>query len=68
MSTGAKADFNFYYCNARCRSVDDTFHEIVDRARTSHGAFNKPRSILDLYTPRFVKGVSAQKVGMCPVW
>jgi hypothetical protein len=49
-------------------SVDDEFHEVVDRAQTVQGTFNKPRSILDLYTPRFVKGVGAQKVGMCPVW
>lgn len=48
-------------------NVDDKFHAFVDRAQAVHGAFNKPRSILDLYTPRFVKGVSAQKVGMCPV-
>lgn len=52
-----------------CRhSVSREFREIVNRARKSHGIFNKPRSILDLYTPRFVKGVGAQKVGMCPVW
>ena len=48
--------------------VDDEFHKIVDRAQSVQGTFNKPRSILDLYTPRFVKGVGAQKVGMCPVW
>ncbi|KAJ1022699.1 hypothetical protein NDA18_005037 [Ustilago nuda] len=47
--------------------VDDEFQEVVDRAQTVQGTFNKPRSILDLYTPRFVKGVGAQKVGMCPV-
>ncbi|SPO27693.1 related to Meiotic expression upregulated protein 26 [Ustilago trichophora] len=47
-------------------NVDEEFHEIVDRAQTVQGTFNKPRSILDLYTPRFVKGVGAQKVGMCP--
>ncbi|SJX63788.1 related to Meiotic expression upregulated protein 26 [Sporisorium reilianum f. sp. reilianum] len=48
-------------------NVDQHFRDVVDRAQRSHGAFNKPRSILDLYTPRFVKGVSAQKVGMCPI-
>ncbi|KAJ9480053.1 hypothetical protein PHBOTO_003801, partial [Pseudozyma hubeiensis] len=48
-------------------SVDEKFRDIVNRAHRCHGAFNKPRSILDLYTPRWVKGVSAQKVGMCPV-
>ncbi|SNX86036.1 related to Meiotic expression upregulated protein 26 [Melanopsichium pennsylvanicum] len=48
-------------------NVDDEFHEFVERAQTVQGNFNKPRSILDLYTPRFVKGVGAQKVGMCPV-
>ncbi|TKY84612.1 hypothetical protein EX895_006514 [Sporisorium graminicola] len=47
--------------------IDEHFNEIVDRDQRSHGAFNRPRSILDLYTPRFVKGVSAQKVGMCPI-
>lgn len=49
-------------------SVDEEFHEIVDRAQTVQGTFNKPRSVLDLYTPRFVKGVGVQKVGMCPIW
>ncbi|SPO32527.1 related to Meiotic expression upregulated protein 26 [Ustilago trichophora] len=48
-------------------NVDEEFHEIVDRAQTVQGTFNKPRSILDLYTPRFVKGVGVQKVGMCPI-
>ncbi|GAC93750.1 hypothetical protein PHSY_001315 [Pseudozyma hubeiensis SY62] len=48
-------------------SVDEKFRDIVNRAHRCLGTFNKPRSILDLYTPRWVKGVSAQKVGMCPV-
>ncbi|GAC73058.1 predicted esterase [Moesziomyces antarcticus T-34] len=46
---------------------DDELRDTVDRAQSVHGAFNKPRSILELYTPRFVKGVGADKVGMCPV-
>ncbi|KAI3479550.1 hypothetical protein L1887_58362 [Cichorium endivia] len=46
---------------------DDELRDTVDRAQSVHGAFNKPRSILDLYTPRFVKGVGVDKVGMCPV-
>jgi hypothetical protein len=49
-------------------SYDDELRDTVDRAQSVHGAFNKPRSILDLYTPRFVKGVGVDKVGMCPVW
>ncbi|PWY98301.1 hypothetical protein BCV70DRAFT_207935 [Testicularia cyperi] len=40
----------------------------VCRASRALGAFNKPRSILDLYTPRFVRGVGVTKEGMCPIW
>lgn len=47
--------------------ADEEFHLTINRAQSVHGAFNKPRSILDLYTPRFVKGVGPNKVGMCPV-
>lgn len=28
---------------------------------------NEPRSAYDLYTPRFVKGVGINKVGLCPL-
>lgn len=31
------------------------------------GAFNPPRDVLDLYTPRYTKGISKTKTGMCPV-
>jgi hypothetical protein len=31
------------------------------------GTFNKPSSLLDLYTPRWVKGVGMTKQGMCPI-
>ncbi|KAF8907615.1 hypothetical protein CPB84DRAFT_1744530 [Gymnopilus junonius] len=31
------------------------------------GIYNHPRSPLDLYTPRFVRGKGAEKVGMCPI-
>ncbi|KAF8970983.1 hypothetical protein BDZ97DRAFT_1411822 [Flammula alnicola] len=31
------------------------------------GLYNPPRSALDLYTPRFVKGKGVEKVGLCPV-
>ncbi|KAJ7641381.1 hypothetical protein FB45DRAFT_900059 [Roridomyces roridus] len=31
------------------------------------GVYNAPRDAFDLYTPRFVKGVGAHKVGLCPV-
>ncbi|KAF9039346.1 hypothetical protein BJ165DRAFT_1613970 [Panaeolus papilionaceus] len=31
------------------------------------GVYNPPRSPLDLYTPRFVKGKGAEKVGLCPI-
>ncbi|CDR98562.1 hypothetical protein [Sporisorium scitamineum] len=41
--------------------VDEHFREIVDRAQRSYGAFNRPRSILDLYTPRFVKATRMVK-------
>ncbi|KAH9475369.1 putative membrane protein C17A5.08 [Psilocybe cubensis] len=31
------------------------------------GVYNPPRSPLDLYTPRFVKGKGVEKVGLCPI-
>ncbi|KAF9523008.1 hypothetical protein CPB83DRAFT_776171, partial [Crepidotus variabilis] len=31
------------------------------------GNYNPPRSMLDLYTPRFVKGKGVEKVGLCPI-
>jgi len=31
------------------------------------GIYNEPRDALDLYTPRFVKGSGATKVGVCPI-
>ncbi|PPR04628.1 hypothetical protein CVT26_015007 [Gymnopilus dilepis] len=31
------------------------------------GNYNPPRSALDLYTPRFVKGRGSEKVGLCPI-
>ncbi|KDR72780.1 hypothetical protein GALMADRAFT_281058 [Galerina marginata CBS 339.88] len=31
------------------------------------GIYNAPRSALDLYTPRFVKGKGVEKVGLCPI-
>ncbi|CAK5263616.1 unnamed protein product, partial [Mycena citricolor] len=31
------------------------------------GEYNPPRSALDLYSPRFVKGRGASKVGLCPI-
>lgn len=31
------------------------------------GNYNPPRSPFDLYTPRFVKGKGAEKVGLCPI-
>ncbi|TDL26719.1 hypothetical protein BD410DRAFT_715454, partial [Rickenella mellea] len=31
------------------------------------GIFNPARNLLDLYTPRFVKGIGRDKVGLCPI-
>ncbi|KAI6012243.1 hypothetical protein EDC04DRAFT_2579930 [Pisolithus marmoratus] len=31
------------------------------------GVYNPPRSALDMYTPRFVRGCGTSKVGLCPV-
>ncbi|KAL5513955.1 hypothetical protein ACEPAG_2716 [Sanghuangporus baumii] len=33
----------------------------------SSGHFNPPRSAEDLYTPRFVRGVGRDKMGLCPI-
>ncbi|TFK71388.1 hypothetical protein BDN72DRAFT_958069 [Pluteus cervinus] len=37
------------------------------RVQHPGGTYNPPRSPLDLYTPRFVKGKGAEKVGLCPI-
>ncbi len=31
------------------------------------GIYNPPRNPFDLYTPRFVQGKGAEKVGLCPI-
>lgn len=31
------------------------------------GTYNSPRSVFDLYTPRFVKGKGSGKLGLCPI-
>ncbi|KAF9005244.1 hypothetical protein BDQ17DRAFT_1240714 [Cyathus striatus] len=31
------------------------------------GVYNTPRSALDLYTPRFVRGKGVDKLGLCPI-
>ena len=33
----------------------------------STGHFNQPRNAEDLYTPRFVRGVGRDKMGLCPI-
>ncbi|TFK35871.1 hypothetical protein BDQ12DRAFT_266845 [Crucibulum laeve] len=37
------------------------------QVRHPGGTYNPPRGPLDLYTPRFVKGISLSKVGLCPI-
>ncbi|KXN81051.1 hypothetical protein AN958_06173 [Leucoagaricus sp. SymC.cos] len=35
--------------------------------RDPGGTYNPPRSVFDLYTPRFVKGKGPSKLGLCPI-
>ncbi|KAN0060117.1 hypothetical protein ACQY0O_008091 [Thecaphora frezii] len=46
---------------------DAELKEVVKRARKQFAPFNSPRSLLDLYTPRFCKGVGMAKEGLCPL-
>lgn len=39
----------------------------LSRVQHPGGTYNPPRTALDLYTPRFVKGKGADKVGLCPI-
>jgi len=38
-----------------------------DSNKIPGATFNEPRFLLDLYTPRFVKGTGREKVGLCPI-
>ncbi|EIW77829.1 hypothetical protein CONPUDRAFT_75615 [Coniophora puteana RWD-64-598 SS2] len=52
----------YYKCEG-----DDTF-VLKTRLKSFGGAtYNHPKGVLDLYTPRFVKGIGASKVGLCPI-
>ncbi|PWN50572.1 hypothetical protein IE53DRAFT_88621 [Violaceomyces palustris] len=39
----------------------------ASRGRRVLGTFNEPRSPLDLYTPRYIKGQGMTKEGLCPI-
>ncbi|THH03405.1 hypothetical protein EW145_g6280 [Phellinidium pouzarii] len=42
-------------------------YSIAPPAPLPGGHFNVPRSVEDLYTPRFVRGVGRDKAGLCPI-
>lgn len=52
-------------------NIDDPtsfrFPLLSDNSKRPAGTYNEPRDALDLYTPRFVKGCGATKVGLCPI-
>ncbi|KAF8550723.1 hypothetical protein OG21DRAFT_1499629 [Imleria badia] len=49
------------------RLADGTFPLLSADSKRMPGTYNEPRDALDLYTPRFVKGCGATKVGVCPI-
>ena len=49
---------------------DEFFDDIRDvggRATAKFGTFNPPKSLLDLYTPRYCRGTGCTKEGLCPI-
>ncbi|XP_006457159.1 hypothetical protein AGABI2DRAFT_123026 [Agaricus bisporus var. bisporus H97] len=40
---------------------------VLFNLRDPGGTYNHPRSVFDLYTPRFVKGKGTGKLGLCPI-
>ncbi|KAG8215803.1 hypothetical protein J3R82DRAFT_7712 [Butyriboletus roseoflavus] len=49
------------------RLADGKFPLLSADSKRITGIYNEPRDALDLYTPRFVKGCGATKVGVCPI-
>ena len=48
-------------------TISPRFPLLSDNVKRPAGCYNEPRDALDLYTPRFVKGCGATKVGLCPI-
>lgn len=48
-------------------NVSSRFPLLPADSKRIAGIYNEPRDALDLYTPRFVKGCGATKVGVCPI-
>lgn len=42
-------------------------HRLTPPGPLPGGHFNAPRSVEDLYTPRFVRGIGRDKAGLCPI-
>ncbi|EMD35820.1 hypothetical protein CERSUDRAFT_96045 [Gelatoporia subvermispora B] len=57
----------FYRRFAVSSITGEELHPVVAGQKMTDGSYNAPRDSFDLYTPRFVKGVGATKVGLCPI-
>ncbi|KAG6372647.1 hypothetical protein JVT61DRAFT_7399 [Boletus reticuloceps] len=53
--------------NCSRSNVSSRFPLLSADSKRLAGTYNEPRDALDLYTPRFVKGCGATKVGVCPI-
>ncbi|OCH84862.1 hypothetical protein OBBRIDRAFT_358373 [Obba rivulosa] len=61
-------EFPLFYRRFAASSItEEEQHPILAGQKISDASYNTPRDPFDLYTPRFVKGVGATKVGLCPV-
>ncbi|KAI6127083.1 hypothetical protein F5141DRAFT_371747 [Pisolithus sp. B1] len=53
--------------SSRIQTADGIFVPLSSNSEHPGGLYNPPRGALDMYTPRFVRGCGATKVGLCPV-
>ncbi|KAI6018143.1 hypothetical protein BKA83DRAFT_4318788 [Pisolithus microcarpus] len=63
--------FSLFYrrfpVSSRIQTADGIFVSLGSSSEHPGGQYNPPRSALDIYTPRFVRGCGTSKVGLCPV-
>ncbi|KAI6123004.1 hypothetical protein EV401DRAFT_2196124 [Pisolithus croceorrhizus] len=63
--------FSLFYrrfpVSSRIQTADGIFVPLSSNSEHPGGLYNPPRSALDMYTPRFVRGCGTTKVGLCPV-
>jgi len=58
---------NIFRKSKPSNSQDKQFHLIAERGSKTLGVWNEPFDLLDLYTPRWVRGHLAKKEGMCTI-